>query len=80
MDFIGVIDDLGGLLSEVHKFCRDNMFCVIDPRVPKQDLVEGQEIFVFFALATLEKSKQMEKCLKRSDFLFLMTDDAPFAY
>ena len=35
MDMIGVIDDLGGLLSEVCKFCGDDIFCVTDPRVPE---------------------------------------------
>ena len=43
MDLIGVIDDLGGLLSEVHKFCRDEVFCVTDLRVPEQDIVKGQK-------------------------------------
>ena len=33
MDMIGVIDNLGGLLSEVCKFCGDDIFCVTDPRV-----------------------------------------------
>ena len=27
LDIIGVIDDLGGLLSEVCKFCGDNILC-----------------------------------------------------
>ena len=54
MDMIGVIDDLGGLLSEVCKFCGDDIFCVTDPRVP-EDLVKGQNIFVYFALGTPEK-------------------------
>ena len=49
-----MIDDLGGLLSEVCKFCGDDIFCVTDPRVP-EDLVKGQNIFVYFALGTPEK-------------------------
>ena len=44
MDVIGVIDNLGGLLSEVYKFCGNDIFCVTDPRVPEEDLVEGQNI------------------------------------
>ena len=52
---IGVIDDLGGLLSEVCKFCGDDIFCVTDPRVPEKDLAKGQNIFVYFALGTPEK-------------------------
>ena len=43
MDVIGVIDNLGGLLSEVYKFCGNDIFCVTDPRVPEEDLV-GQNI------------------------------------
>ena len=56
MDLIGVIDDLGGLLSEVCKFCGDEIFCVTDPRVPEQDLAKEQNIFVYFALGTPEKN------------------------
>ena len=47
LDMIGVIDDLGGFLSEVQKFCGNNILGN-DSRVPEQDLVEGQKIFVFF--------------------------------
>ena len=36
MDMIGVIDDLGGLLSEVYKFCGDDIFCVTDPEFQKK--------------------------------------------
>ena len=77
MDMIGVIDDLGGLLSEVCKFCGDDIFCVIDPRV-SEDLVKGQNIFVYFALGTPEKSERMEKFLKENNFLFPMSDDVLF--
>ena len=52
LDIIGVIDDFGGLLSEVYKFCRDNIYCVTDPRVPAEDLVQGQNVFVYFILGT----------------------------
>ena len=55
MYLIGVIDDLGGLLSEVCKFCGDDVFCATDPRVPEQDLAKGQNIFAYFALGTAEK-------------------------
>ena len=78
MDMIGVIDDLTGLLSEVCKFCGDDIFCVTDPRVPEEDLAKGQNIFVYFALGTPEKSERMEKFLKENNFLFLMADDVPF--
>ena len=57
MDMIGVIDDLGGLLSEVYKFCGNDIFCVTDPRVPEEDLVKGQNVFVYFPLGTQEKSE-----------------------
>ena len=76
MDVIGVIDDLGGLLSEVCKFCGDDIFCVTDPRVLEEDIVKGQNIFVYFALGTREKSEQMEKFLKEN-FLFLMENNVP---
>ena len=33
LDIVGVIDDLGGLLSDVHKFCGNNMFFVTDTKV-----------------------------------------------
>ena len=39
LDIIGIIDDFGGLLSEVYKFCGDNIYCVTDPRVPEEDLI-----------------------------------------
>ena len=78
MDMIGVIDDLGGLLSEVCKFSGDDILCVTDLKVPEEDLVKGQNIFVYFALDTQEKSEQMEKFLKEHNFLFLMTNDVPF--
>ena len=78
MDMTGVIDDLVGLLSEVCIFCGHDIFCVTDPRIPEEDLVKGQNIFVYFALGTPEKSKQMEKFLKENNFLFLMSNDVPF--
>ena len=78
MDMIGVIDDLKGLLSEVCRFCGDDIFCVTDPRVPEEDLAKGQNIFVYFALGTREKSERMEKFLKENNFLFLMSNDVPF--
>ena len=37
-----------------------------------------QDIFVYFALGTPEKSEQMEKFIKENNFLFLMADDVPF--
>ena len=61
LDIIGVTDDFGGLLSEVYKFCRDNIYCITDPRVPAEDLVQGQNVFVYFPLGTPE-----------NNFLFLM--------
>ena len=78
LDIIGVIDDFGGLLSEVYKFCGDNIYCVTDPRVPAEDLVKGQNIFVYFPLGTPERSERMEKFLKENNFLFLMSNDVPF--
>ena len=73
-----MIDDFGGLLSEVYKFCGDNIYCVTDPRVPAEDLVQGQNVFVYFPLGTLRKSERMEKFLKENNFLFLMSNDVPF--
>ena len=75
---IGFIDDLGGLLSELQNFCRNDIFCVTDTRVLEKDLVEAKKIFVFFTLHTAKKSEEMEKFLKENNFLFLMTDDVPF--
>ena len=65
MEMIGMIADLGGLLSEVCKFCGNDISCVTDPRVPEEDLEKGQNIFVYFALGTPEKGEQMEKFLKK---------------
>ena len=73
-----MIDDFGGLLSEVYKFCRDNIYCVTDPRVPEEDLIQGQNVFVYFPLGTPRKSERMEKFLKENNFLFLMSNDVPF--
>ena len=78
LDIIGVIDDFGGLLSEVCKFCGDNIYCVTDPRVPEEDSVKEQNIFVYFPLGTPERSEQMEKFLKEKNFLFLMSNDVLF--
>ena len=78
LDIIGVIDDFGGLLSEVSKFCADNIYCVTDPRVPEEDSVKEQNIFVYFPLSTPERSERMEKFLKENNFLFLMSNDVPF--
>ena len=72
-----MIDDIGGLLSEVYKFCGDNIYCVTDPRVP-EDLIQGQNVFVYFPLGTPRKSERMEKFLKENNFLFLMSNDVPF--
>ena len=76
LDIIGVIDDFGGLLSEVCKFCGDNIYCVTDPRVPAEDSVQGQNVFVYFPLGT--PSEWMKKFLKENNFLFLMSNDVPF--
>ena len=78
LDIIGVIDDFGGLLSEVCKFSRDNIYCVTDPRVPEEDSVKEQNIFVYFPLGTRERSEWIEKFLKEDNFLFLMSNDVPF--
>ena len=72
------MDDFGGLLSEVCKFCGDNIYCVTDPRVSEENLVKGQNIFVYFPLGTPQRSEWMEKFLKKNHFLFLMADDVPF--
>ena len=73
-----MIDDFGGLLFEVYKFCGDNICCVTDPRVPAEDLVKGQNILVYFPLGTPERSERMEKFLKENNFLFLMSNDVLF--
>ena len=39
-DIIGVINDFGGLLSEVYKFCGDNIYCITVPRVAEEDLIQ----------------------------------------
>ena len=78
LDIIGVIDDFGGLLSEVSKFCGDNIYCVTDPRVLEEDSVKEWNIFVYFPLGTPERSEWMEKFLKENNFLFLMSNDVPF--
>ena len=78
LDIIGVIDDFGGLLSEVYKFCGDNIYCVTDPRVAEEDLIQGQNVFVYFPLGTPRKSERMEEFLKENNFLFLMSNDVLF--
>ena len=77
-DVIGFIDDLGGLLCEVHKLCGNDIYCVTDKRVLGRDFVERQKIFAFFASDSAEKTKTMEKFLNEHNFLFLMADDVPF--
>ena len=49
-----------------------------DPRVPAEDLVQRQNVFVYFPLGTPGKSEWMEKFLKENNFLFLMSNDVPF--
>ena len=73
-----MIADFGGLLSEVYKFCGDNIYSVTDPRVPAEDLVQEQNVFVYFPLGTPGRSERMEKFLKENNFLFLMSNDVPF--
>ena len=53
-------------------------YCVTDPRVPEEDSVKEQNIFVYFPLGTPERSERMEKFLKENNFLFLMSNDVPF--
>ena len=77
-DVVGFIDDLGGLLSEVHKFCGNDIYCVTDQRVLGRDFEERQKIFAFFTSDSAEKTQQMEKFLNEHNFLFLMADDVPF--
>ena len=67
---IGFIDDLGGLLCEVHKLCWNDIYCVTDKRVLGRDFVERQKIFAFFASDSAEKTKTMEKFLNEHNFLF----------
>ena len=73
-----MIDDFGRLLSEVSRFCEDNIYCVTDPRVSEEDSVKEQNIFVYFPLGTPERSERMEKFLKENNFLFLMSNDVLF--
>ena len=77
-DVIGFIDDLGGLLCEVHKLWGNDIYCVTDKRVLGRDFVERQKIFAFFTSDSAEKTKTMEKFLNEHNFLFLMADDVPF--
>ena len=78
LDMVGVIDNLGGLLPEVQKFCGNDILFVTDTRVQEEDLVNGQKIFVFIALDSHEKTIEMENFLNKTDLLFLMADDVPF--
>ena len=55
LDIIGVIDDFGGLLSEVSKFCGDNIYCVTDPRVPEEDSVKRTEYICIFSIGYSRK-------------------------
>ena len=71
MDRVGVIDDLGGLLCEVKKYCGDDIFLVTDSRVLKEDMVNGQKIFVFFALDTREKTLRDGEVSQPTRFLVL---------
>ena len=59
-----MIDDLGGLLSEVCKFCGDDIFCVTDPRVPEEDLAKGQNIFVYLHWVLQKKVNGWRNSLK----------------
>ena len=65
-------------MSEVYKFYGNDIFCVTDTRVPEEDLVKGQNIWIFFVLGTPEKSEWMKKFLKENNFLFLMANDVSF--
>ena len=56
----------------------NNIYYVTDPRVPEEDSVKEQNIFVYFPLGTPERSERMEKFLKENNFLFLMSNDVPF--
>ena len=58
--------------------CGDNIYCVTDSRVPAEDLVQEQNVFVYFPLGTPGKTEQIEKFLKENNFLFLMSNDVLF--
>ena len=55
LDIFGVIDDFGGLLSEVYKFYGDNIYCVTYPRVPAEDLVQDRMYLYIFHSVLQEK-------------------------
>ena len=68
IDMIGVIDSIGGLLSEVYIICGNDILSVTDPRIPEEDLVKVWNVFVYFALGIPEKNEWMQKFLKENEF------------
>ena len=77
-NMVGFIDDLGGLLSEVHKLCGNDIYCVTNQRVLGRDLWNNRKYLLFSHQIVLKKLQQREKFLNEHNFLFLMADDVPF--
>ena len=50
-----MIDNFGGLLTEVEKICGNDIFAVTQDKVIDPDGVEKQKIYMFFAMGRCQQ-------------------------
>ena len=77
-NIIATIDNFGGLLTEVEKICRNDIFAVTQDKVIDPDGVERQKIHVFFVVGHQEDANKIESYLNENNYTFIMADDVPF--
>ena len=77
-NIITMIDNFGGLLTEVEKICGNDIFAVTQDKVIDPDEVERQKIYVFFAVGHQEDANKIESYLNENNYTFIMADDVPF--
>ena len=77
-DIITMVDNLRGLLTEVSKICRNDIFVVTQDKVIDPDGVLRQKIYMFFAMETRDDANKIESYLNENNYTFIMADDVPF--
>ena len=76
-DILTFIDNLGGVLTEVEKVCRNDVYAVTQQK-EKVNGVWKQKIYVFFAVVKEEDALTIERYLNDNNYSFIMADDVPF--
>ena len=73
-----MLDNLGGLLTEVLKICGNDIFAVTQDKVIDPDGVHRQKIYMFFAVETHHNANKIESYLNENNYTFIMADYVPF--